>query len=200
MKYSKNKTDRFHLHKIFVLFLCFFPWYSVMAQSSFKMPSFVGKTIDNKIIDSSFFENKITFISFFYIGCGPCMKEIPILNKLSAHFKGTRFQILAIAPHTPSQLLVFNGINSVTGTAIANRYRTEKINYPILPECPEDGSTGMSPKCHTLSAKFGVNSYPTSVVVNEKREILMTTEGFPMRSNDDETLQEMIKMIEGYLK
>lgn len=173
---------------------------SVKAQSVFKMPVFTGKTIDNKIIDSAYFKNKITFISFFYIGCGPCMKEIPVLNKLNDHFKGTKFQLLAIAPHTPSQLILFNSIDSVSGNAIAKRYRTDSIRYPILPECLEDGSTGMSPKCYSISSKFGVNSYPTSVLINEKNEILMTTEGFPMRQNDEETLQEMIKMIEGYLK
>lgn len=182
----------------FVLFTMFFG--SVNGQSVFKMPIFTGKSIDDKMIDSTYFKNKITFISFFYIGCGPCMKEIPVLNKLNDHFKGTKFQILAIAPHTPSQLILFNSIDSVSGNAVAKRYRTESIRYPIVPECPEDGSTGMSPKCYTISSKFGVNSYPTSVLINEKNEILMTTEGFPMRQNDEETLLEMIKMIEGYLK
>ncbi len=170
------------------------------AQSIFKMPMFEGVTIDNEKVDSAFFKNRITFISFFYIGCAPCMKEIPVLNKLKEHFKNTRFQLLAIAPHSPSQLIAFNSIDTSSGKAFANRYRTEKIMYPILPECPDDGASGMSPKCHTISSKFGVNSYPTSVVINEKCEILMTTEGFPMRQNDEETLQEMIKMIEGYLK
>lgn len=83
---------------------------------------------------------------------------------------------------------------------MASRYRTEPIRYALLPECPEDGSTGMSPKCHLISSLFGVNAYPTSVIINGKNEILMTTEGFPMRQNDEETLQEMIKMIEEYLK
>ncbi|MBK7966988.1 MAG: hypothetical protein IPK10_18100 [Bacteroidetes bacterium] len=36
----------------------------VTAQSVYKMPSFSGKTIDNKIIDSTYFKDKITFISF----------------------------------------------------------------------------------------------------------------------------------------
>ncbi len=193
------KTILIYKRLIYFVFLSMI-FGSVNAQSVFKMPVFYGKTIDNKTIDSTYFKNKITFISFFYIGCGPCMKEIPVFNKLNDHFKGTKFQLLAIAPHTPSQLILFNSIDSVSGNATAKRYRTESIRYPILPECQEDGSTGMSPKCYTISSKFGVNSYPTSVIINEKNEILMTTEGFPMRQNDEETLQEMIKMIEGYLK
>lgn len=187
--------------KLFLFFIVLMIFSSMLkAQSVFKMPSFSGKTLDNKTIDSTYFKNKITFISFFYIGCGPCMKEIPVLNKLSDYFKGTKFQLLAIAPHTPSQLVSFNSIDSISGKAIASRYRTEPIRYSILPECPEDGSTGMNPKCHLISPLFGVNSFPTSVVIGEKNEILMTTEGFPMRQNDEETLQEMIKMVQEYLK
>ncbi|MBK7966989.1 MAG: hypothetical protein IPK10_18105 [Bacteroidetes bacterium] len=128
------------------------------------------------------------------------MKEIPVLNKLYDHFKGTKFQLLAIAPHTPSQLISFNSVDSMTKIAVASKYRTESIRYPILPECPEDGSQGMNPKCYLISSLFGVNSYPTSVVINEKHEILMTTEGFPMRQNDEETYLEMMKMINEYLK
>jgi thiol-disulfide isomerase/thioredoxin len=189
------------LYKQFYFFLVWMIFSSLSnAQSAFRMPLFSGKTIDNKTIDSTYFKNKITFISFFYIGCGPCMKEIPVLNKLNDYFKGTKFQLLAVAPHTPSQLISFNSVDSISGNAIANRYRTEPIRYPILPECPEDGSTGMNPKCYLISSLFGVNSYPTSVIINGKSEILMTTEGFPMRQNDEETLLEMIKMIEGYLK
>ncbi|MBK9400290.1 MAG: hypothetical protein IPN36_05335 [Bacteroidetes bacterium] len=45
-----------------------------------------------------------------------------------------------------------------------------------------------------------MNAYPTSFVVNGKGEILMTTEGFPMRENAEETFQEMVKMVDGYLK
>jgi len=183
-----------------LLMFLFLNCFNTSAQNVFKMPELTGTTLNNEKIDSNYFKGHITFVSFFYIGCAPCMKEIPVLNKLNDHFKNTRFQILAIAPHSPDQLKIFNGIDSLSGKAISIRYRTEPIRYPILPECPNDGNAGMNPKCHVLSNKFGVNSYPTSVIINEKNEILMTTEGFPMRQNDEETLLEMIKMVEGYLK
>lgn len=161
-----------------------------LSAQTFPMPAINGETLDGKKIDSAYFHGQLTLISFFYIGCPPCMKEIPVLNKLKDHFKDSRFQILAIAPHAPSVLNRFN--ETPTGTR-------ESIRYDILPECPEDNQQGTAPRCHTFSRLFGVSAYPTAVLINKRGEILMTIEGFPMRENDAETLAEMIKMVEGYL-
>jgi thiol-disulfide isomerase/thioredoxin len=161
-----------------------------LSAQTFPMPAINGETLDGKKIDSTYFHDHLTLISFFYIGCPPCMKEIPVLNKLKDHFKNSPFQILAVAPHTPSVLTQFNKTPSGT---------RESIRYDILPECPEDNLQGTAPRCHTISRLFGVSAYPTAVLINRKAEILMTIEGFPMRENDAETLAEMIKMVEGYL-
>ncbi len=163
---------------------------SELSAQTFPMPAIKGETLDGKKIDSAYFNGHLTLISFFYIGCPPCMKEIPVLNKLKDHFKSTSFQILAIAPHTPSVLTQFNKTPSGT---------REPISYDILPECSEDSLPGTAPRCHTISRLFGVSAYPTAVLINRNGEILMTIEGFPMRENDAETLAEMIKMVEGYL-
>lgn len=174
----------------FISLLLFVCLCRVVSAQTFPMPAINGETLDGKKIDSAYFRGHLTLISFFYIGCPPCMKEIPVLNKLNDHFKNSTFQILAIAPHSPSVLKQFN--QTPTGTR-------ETIRYDILPECPEDNQPGTAPRCHTFSRLFGVSAYPTAVLINNKGEILMTIEGFPMRENDAETLAEMIKMIEGYL-
>jgi thiol-disulfide isomerase/thioredoxin len=108
---------------------------SELSAQTFPMPAIKGETLDGKKIDSAYFNGHLTLISFFYIGCPPCMKEIPVLNKLKDHFKSTSFQILAIAPHTPSVLTQFNKTPSGT---------REPISYDILPECSEDSFAGNS--------------------------------------------------------
>lgn len=194
--FASHFRNRKHSVCLFIYSLClFFSPNDLMAQSVFKMPRISGMTLEGKSIDSTYFLNKVTLISFFYIGCAPCMKEIPVLNKLKEHFKNSNFQILGIAPHTPSQLLKFNSPDATNKSDSASK----KIEYDLLPECPEDGLTGMSTRCHTLSQRFGVSAYPTSVMINGKEEILMTTEGFPMREKDEETLKEMIRMVEQYM-
>jgi len=198
------RTEHFKRNLLLTLtlyvFLCCTKSTSSSAQSVFKIPSFTGKTLDNKTIDSLYFKDKLTLISFFYIGCAPCMKEIPVLNKLKKHYKGKPVQLLAIGSHSPAQLAVFNPADTTTNAEIITRYRTEKIEYDILPECPDETSSGNAPRCFTLSRLFGVNAYPTSFIINGKGEIVMTTEGFPMRENTEETFREMVKMVDGYLK
>lgn len=123
------------------------------------------------------------------------MKEIPVLNRLKDHFAGRPVQIVAVAPHSARQLRDWN---SPENTAT---YRTEPIRYEILPECADSlDKPGFSPVCYTLSRRFGVNAYPTSVFVGPVGELLMNVEGFPLRENPDETLQELIQMVEGFLE
>jgi len=194
-----RKFIRMEKGKFLLLIFYFFLSYQMHAQT-FKAPSITGKTLDGRRVDSSYFANKLTMVSFFYIGCAPCMKEIPVLNKLKEYYKSAPFQILAIAPHTPSQLRLFNAKDTTAISKVVSKQQSEKINYDILPECGEDSAPGSSQRCHQISGLFGVSSYPTSVFINAKGEIVMTTEGFPMRENDQETLQEMIKLIDGFLK
>jgi thiol-disulfide isomerase/thioredoxin len=160
------------------------------AQSVFPLPPFSVTTTEGKVIDSSFFRGSITWINFFYEGCAPCMKEIPLLVRLQQHYSGKRLRIIGIAPHSPSQVKAFAGRKKAQGL---------EINYTLAGECPEDGQTGSSPRCHTVSRLFGVSNYPTSVIADAGGNILMTLEGFPMRSNEEETFQEMVKMIDGFL-
>ncbi len=184
----------------FLYFAAFLSSPSLCAQS-FKAPVITGTTLTGKKVDSLYFKNKLTLVSFFYIGCAPCMKEIPVLNKLQQHFRDSAFQILAVAPHTPLQLAMFNPEDTAAVHAdVISRYKTEKIIYDILPECPEDANSGYAPRCYRISSLFGVSAYPTAVFINGKGEIVMTTEGFPMRENTEETFREMVKMVDGYLK
>jgi len=44
-------------------------------------PIFSCKTIDGKVVDISKLKDKIVMINFFATWCGPCMKELPVLQK-----------------------------------------------------------------------------------------------------------------------
>lgn len=164
---------------------------SASAQSIFPLPVFEVSDSAGRKIDSSFFRGTITWINFFYEGCAPCMKEIPLLIRLQEYYGESRLRIIGIAPHPPSQVKAFAERKNAQGL---------DINYTLAGECPEDGQTGTAPRCHTVSRLFGVSNYPTSVIADASGNILMTLEGFPMRNNDEETFQEMVKMIDGFLK
>jgi peroxiredoxin len=170
------------------------------AQEGFPLPVFIGTTLNGTGIDSSWFKGKVTLISFFYIGCAPCMKEIPVLNRLQERLSGRGFQILGIAPHTAKQLRLFYPGDSLLNNISLAQLRTQAIQYEMLPECPPDNLTGTAPRCYTISSQFGVQAWPTAFIVNRQGRIIMTKEGFPMRDNIDETLEELVKEMEGYLR
>ena len=46
-----------------------------------KAPVFVCRTIDGKTIDISKLQGKIVMINFFATWCGPCLQELPVLQK-----------------------------------------------------------------------------------------------------------------------
>src|SRR5688500_7988442 len=76
------------------------------------LPKLNGKTIAGVTIDSAFFTGKVTLITFMFIGCPPCMKEIPIMNKLDSMYKDKPFNLLTIAPHIEKHLKDFNSVNA----------------------------------------------------------------------------------------
>lgn len=190
---SLFKSPAFQLLKFLLVILLMASSTTCLSQT-FRAPVLQGNTLSGIRVDSSFYEGKLTILSFFYIGCMPCMKEIPVLNRLKDHFADRPVQVVAVAPHSPRQLQAWNTPEN-TGT-----YRTDPIRYEVLPECTDSmDRPGFSPVCYTLSRRFGVSAYPTSVFIGPNGDLLMTAEGFPMRDNQDETLQELIRMVEEFL-
>jgi hypothetical protein len=190
---SLFKSSAFQLHK-FLLVIFLMASSTTCLSQTFRAPVLQGNTLSGIRVDSSFYKGKLTILSFFYIGCMPCMKEIPVLNRLRDHFADRPVQVVAVAPHSQRQLREWNTPEN-TGT-----YRTEPIRYEVLPECTDSmDRPGFSPVCYTLSRRFGVSAYPTSVFIGPNGDLLMTAEGFPLRENQDETLQELIRMVEEFL-
>jgi thiol-disulfide isomerase/thioredoxin len=60
------------------------------------LPDFIATTMDGKTIDRSYFLGKVTLINFWMKSCGPCISEIPGLNKLKDEFGNEKVNFLAI--------------------------------------------------------------------------------------------------------
>lgn len=80
---------------------------------------FNAKTLNGRTYSEDSLKNKITFISFWFEACPPCIAEFDALNNLYNKYKKTKdFQFLSFTFET-----------SENATAIANRYHLE---FPIL--------------------------------------------------------------------
>jgi thiol-disulfide isomerase/thioredoxin len=61
-------------------------------------------TIDGKEIDSSILkDNKLTMINIWATYCGPCIEEMPDLQKLCEEFESDGFDIIGIVSDTPDE-------------------------------------------------------------------------------------------------
>ncbi len=54
------------------------------------------RTIEGKIIDSSYFKNKTTIVNLWFEFCPPCIDEIPIFNELVKKYGNDKINYLAL--------------------------------------------------------------------------------------------------------
>ena len=70
-----------------------FPWDCLMGSA---MPDSIGYTVTGKLIDPTFYKNKITLVNFWFETCPPCVEEIPYLNQLVDQFGHDQFNYLGV--------------------------------------------------------------------------------------------------------
>ena len=112
-----------------------------------KITDMVGNKFDLKTLS-----DKIYVINFWFINCPPCKQEIPDLNKIVEKYKDNKNVVfLAIALDNRSDLKKF--------------LSTMPFNYNIV----DDG--------RYYAQKYGVNGYPTHVIVGKDGLIKFSTLG-----------------------
>lgn len=60
-----------------------------------QMPDFEAKTLAGKILSRKSLKGKIVVMNFWFIGCKPCVAELPALNKLVQHYKAKDIVFIA---------------------------------------------------------------------------------------------------------
>jgi len=60
-------------------------------------PDFKAKTINGKTIELNKLKGNVVMINFWAIWCGPCVHEIPWLNKLAQSYSGKKISFISVA-------------------------------------------------------------------------------------------------------
>ncbi|WP_051540446.1 TlpA family protein disulfide reductase [Clostridium ihumii] len=103
--------------------------------SKYNKIEFNTKTIDGKKIDSSIFkENKLTMINIWATYCGPCIEEMPDIQKLYEEVEGEKINVIGIISDTPDKdnEEVAKSILSKKGVKFQNIIPDETIKNGIL--------------------------------------------------------------------
>ncbi|UCB55044.1 MAG: TlpA family protein disulfide reductase [Thiotrichales bacterium] len=99
------------------------------------------------------FTGQVTVVNFWASWCGPCVEEIPALNRLRGTMKGKPFELVSINyAETPEQINEF--LNMV------------KVDFPVLLD--QDGS---------YSAQWNVLVYPATFVIGADGKIAYGVNG-----------------------
>ncbi|MDO6596444.1 TlpA disulfide reductase family protein [Oceanihabitans sp. 2_MG-2023] len=129
-----------------------------------KAIDFIAKDLKGKNYKLSNLKGKVVVLNFWFTKCGPCITEMPQLNTLAANFKNKNVVFLA---------LTFNKKSVVNAFLESNPFQ-----YNILADAND------------IIKMYGVNSYPTSIVINKKGEIVHKELGY--RTNIKEVLATSI--------
>lgn len=132
-----------------------------------KALDFLVTDLNGNSIKLSELKGKIVVLNFWFTKCPPCIQEMPSLNKLVEEFKDKDVKFIAIT---------FNKKDMVESFL-----QEKKFNYTIAPN-----SNG-------VIQSYNVNSFPTSIVINQKGEIVLKELGY--RTNIKEVISKSIKSL-----
>lgn len=135
-------------------------------------PDFTVTTLDGKAFKLSDMKGKVVFVNFFATWCGPCMKELPELEKqVWPRFKNENFKLISIGrQHTVAELKKFQS--------------KKNFSFPIAAD----------PK-RQIYSKYAEKYIPRNYIINKEGKIIFQAKGFSQKE-----LNEMMEIIEKALK
>ena len=120
------------------------------TQIGYKAKSFEGKEFKSQeVISSESLKGKYVLLDFWAIWCGPCLKEMPHLKELYGKVDKSKFEIIGIVGDSPANQLA----------PLMDKYA---ITWPQI----------LSDTANEIKEKFGVNSYPTTFLLDKQGVIV----------------------------
>ncbi len=72
-----------------------------------KAPDFDVKSMDGEQLNLSKLKGKVVVLNFWFIGCAPCITEMPALNRLVDEYKGKDVVFVAFGRDLPDHIKAF---------------------------------------------------------------------------------------------
>jgi len=117
--------------------------YKLQEGTVLKELNFKDSNGNNYTLDS--LKGKVIVLNFWFIGCKPCVEEIPDLNRIQEKFKDKDVVFLAVTFDSKKKLEEF--------------VKKKPFNFTLVPDSMK------------IIRQFYVNSYPTTMLIDKDRKI-----------------------------
>ncbi|MCO6360049.1 TlpA family protein disulfide reductase [Roseivirga pacifica] len=121
------------LTKLFIVALCL----SIFACSGKKEEAFIDKLkltkLDGTPLTSQDLEGKTVFVNFWATWCGPCLKEMPSIERAKNELEEEGYVFLAVSNEEMNKIQTFEQKQSYTFTFAQSGLEPEALNIYSLP-------------------------------------------------------------------
>jgi thiol-disulfide isomerase/thioredoxin len=119
-----------------------------------ELPDFDLADLDGKTTKFSRVKKKITVLNFWATWCGPCVEEIPSLNRLREKFKAEGLEVIGV------------NMDDDPGKVLPAFFKKIPVEFPTFVD-PEG----------VLADKLSVGGLPFSAVIDDENRVLFTELG-----------------------
>lgn len=153
-------------------------------------PFILATTPDNDEYTSNNLSDKVVLVHFWFLTCGGCLKENPILNKINDTLKiNYHFKILAFANNTNEELRHFLIRDSLYfGNSWQTIKKHPKLHFPIIADANEQ-----------VFNDFRGWSYPANILIDRNGIIRKIIYRHELDMTDQEFLEYMLAQIQELL-
>jgi len=115
-------------------------------------PDFTLNSLENKPINLKDYKGQVVLLNFWFVGCKPCIMEMPELNEIVADYASRGITFLAIALDDPERINKF--------------LETHDFDYTLLPNGRQ------------VAMNYGVSSYPTHLLLDRNGKVVFSQKGY----------------------
>jgi peroxiredoxin len=132
-------------------------------------PDFTLKSLTNTNIKLSEQTGNVVLLNFWASWCGPCRKEMPLLNDLHNKYKALGFSVI--------------GVNVEQDSSMAKSFISSyPVDFPILLD--------VSNKASKL---YGVSAMPTTVIIDRNGMVRHLHKGY--QAGDENAYKKMVRKL-----